>query len=320
MDDLVALAQIADLLVLTGVAFKGVEGEILGEIRDGDILQHLVVDLVVGAQLVGLGHLQVVVGDLHAAVVRDIIHLDVGVDGTRGDDVVVVVFGSRIVALGIGVLEEVLVAAVGVLGLVAVALILGKLEPVGHGHGAEVGERPEIAGTVHGTDTAGLGGTQRQVVVGPEELDGGELLEGHVSPVLVEVQNRQLGLLTRFEGEREVGFGVGGIAGVEDRLLVLALEVLVDHDGNGQEHIVLVQKNGVLAAAARGVGVDVDVAVIGGIHRNGGGVVAVPLVEEGLVEACAADGEFVSAAQSVIARVAVAAEGLQRMALDLGLL
>ena len=208
----------------------------------------------------------------------------------------------------------------GVLGLVVVTLILGKLEPVRHGHGAEVGESPEIAGTVHGIDTAGLGGAQRQVVVGPEKLDGGELLEGHLSPVLVEVQNRKLGLLTRFEGEREVGFGVGGIAGVEDRLLVLALEVLVDHDGNGQEHIVLVQKNGVLAAAARGVGVNVDVAVIGGIHRNGGGVVAVPLVEEGLVEACAADGEFVSTAQSIVARVAVAAEGLQRMALDLGLL
>ena len=208
----------------------------------------------------------------------------------------------------------------GVLGLVAVALTLGKLEPVGHGHGAEVGERPEVAGTVHGTDAAGLGGAQGQVVVGPEELDGGELLEGHVSPVLVEVQNRQLGLLTRLEGEREVGLGVGGIAGVEYGLLVLALEVLVDHDGNGQEHIILIQHYGVLTAAARGVGVDVDIAVVGGLHRNGGGVVAVPLVEEGLVEACAADGEFVSAAQSIVARVAVAAEGLQRMALDLGLL
>ena len=108
VDDLVALAQIADLAVGTQIAFKRVEGEILGKVRDGDILQNLVVDLIVDAQLVGLGHLDVVVGDLDAAVVRNVVHLHVGVDGTRRNDIVVVILGGGVVALGIGVLQEIL--------------------------------------------------------------------------------------------------------------------------------------------------------------------------------------------------------------------
>ena len=320
LDDLILVVQISHLAVTARIALQGVEGEILGEVGEGYVLQHLVADLVVGTQLVGLGKLQVVVGDLDAAVDGNVIHLHVGVDGARGDDIVVEVLGGGVVAVLVGVLQEVLVAAVGMLRLVAVAAALGKLKPVGHGQRTEIGEGPEILRTVEGIDAAGLGGAQGQMVVGPEELDGGELLQGQKSPVHVEIQHRQLSLAPRLDRHGEVGLGVGGIAGIEYGLLVLTLEVLVDHGGNGQEHTVLVQDHGVLAAAARGVGVDVDGAVGAvALHRHVGGVVAVPFGEEGIVEACAADAELVRTAEGVIAKIIFAADRGEGLALVLGL-
>ena len=168
---LVVLVQIAQLSVGPRISFQRIEGKILGEISNGDVLQNLVADLIVSAKLVGLGQLHVVVGDLDAAIIRDIVHLHVGINGARRLNMIVVVLAGRIVTIGIGVLQEVLVARMGMLRLIVKALTYGQLEPVGHGHGTEIGESPEVACTVERADAAGLGHAQRKMVVGPEELN-----------------------------------------------------------------------------------------------------------------------------------------------------
>ena len=78
-----------------------------------------------------------------------------------------------------------------------IVLRLGR--PQFGGHGAEVGQRPAgfVADIVR-RDAVRFRDTAGEVVVGHEELDGGELFQRHDAPVLEEVQN----------GEGAFGIGV----------------------------------------------------------------------------------------------------------------
>ena len=61
--------------------FPFVEGEAAFEISKADVIKHVDVYLVVGAKLVGLRKLTMIIGDVHLAVVGDVVHLDLGVNG-----------------------------------------------------------------------------------------------------------------------------------------------------------------------------------------------------------------------------------------------
>ena len=68
-DRLIIFIQVTELLVPHRSAIHGEYGEILTEGSEGDVLQHLHADLVVGAVLIGLRHLHVTIIHRNAAVI-----------------------------------------------------------------------------------------------------------------------------------------------------------------------------------------------------------------------------------------------------------
>ena len=77
------------------------------------------------------------------------------------------------------------------------------------------------------------------MVVGSVILNSGQLLQRQSSPVLIDVENGKLKLLACLYGYGEIYLSVSLITVIEERLLVLALEVLADLRGNGNEPCLL---------------------------------------------------------------------------------
>ena len=82
------------------------------------------------------------------------------------------------------------------------------------------------------------------MVVGHEELDGGELFERRDAPILVEVQNGEAAFCVGVEQQREKRFAVAAVLRIEVRLFAVAVEVLRDFDGHREELFLFVQHGG----------------------------------------------------------------------------
>ena len=233
--ELVVLVQVADGPVLARIGVGGVEAEITLEILEGDVFKNLVCHLVVDTVLIGLGHLGLGVGDFDPSVVGQVGHVHRGVGRAGGGDHVADVLGRIVIAVRIGILEEILVAAMRVLWLVA-EVFTGHLVPEGRRHGTEVRQSPEgFAVDIPRCDAGGLGHAGGQVVVGGDVLDGGELLQRVVAPVLIQVDDREAQGLPAGQHQREDRLPIGDVTGVIVGLLLLAAEVLGDLHLDGKQ-------------------------------------------------------------------------------------
>jgi hypothetical protein len=155
-----------------------------------------------------------------APVIGKVTHPYVSVHGTVGHDLVHGFLRCVIVPLRVGVLQEVKAAA---------RVVLRLRLPQRSRHTAEIGKEPTVLVIyVEGGNTVGLGNTRRQVVVGTAELDGGDLLQGEDTSVLIEIEHRELHALSVLDGHGETNLAVHGIAVIDNGLLVLTLEILAD--------------------------------------------------------------------------------------------
>ena len=135
-------------------------------------------------------------------------------------------------------------------------------------------------------------------------------MQGELTPVLVEVEHRELHGLTALHHHGEIGLAIAGIAVVEDGLLVLALEVFADLHEVGQNAVLTVQQDGTLQRTVGNVGVHVDVAVGGvtlDLHVHA--VVEIGVAVVGIVELGALQIHAVGASQSIVAQ-GLAVKGL----------
>jgi hypothetical protein len=152
------------------------------------------------------------------------------------------------------------------------------------------------------SDTVGLGASGGKVVVGSKELDGGQLLERILSPVLIEVKDGELLALARVDDHGESYLAVADIAPCVDGLLKLIGEVLGYLERDGEHHIVLIEDCRALNAGGKGVGKNVDASVlIIACDLEGNGAVLVLLVVVALMEAYVfLYGEAIDTAKGIV--------------------
>ena len=162
-------------------------------------------------------------------------------------------------------------------------------------------EESEVTRAVPGSYTAGLGGTYGEMIVGPEILNRGKLLKRNCSPVLIEVDNVDLKLFVCGKNDGEESFAVGHIATVEYRLLILTSEVLGDLGKNGKNEILIAEDSGRFKTTGVGYRSYVEGSVnLLVSHLDVDGVMIVRIVEEGSIEACSVNAEFVSSGQRIV--------------------
>jgi hypothetical protein len=271
-----------------------VEGEVAAEIVEADVGENLVVHLIIGSVLIGLRHFHMVVGNLDLSVVGEVGKIDVSVCGACRVDNVYLVLTCGIVTVAIGILEPVVVSALSMLRIDV---------PHGSGHCSVVGKGLKVLiVNVIRSDTVGLGASGGEVVVGSKELDGGQLLERILSPVLIEVKNGELLALARVGDHGESYLAVADIAPCVDGLLKLIGEVLGYLERDGEHHIVLIEDCRALNAGGKGVGKNVDASVlIVACDLEGNGAVLILLVVVALMEAYVfLYGEAIDTAKGIV--------------------
>ena len=182
-------------------------------------------------------------------------------------------------------------------------IMLRLVGPQRGGHGAEVGKRPAGFGSdVIRRDAVRLRDAAGEVIVGYEELDGGELFEWREAPILIEVQNGETAFRVGVEQQRKECFAIAAVFRIEVRLFAVAVEVLRDFDGHGEEFFLFVQHGGAFEAARLSADAEIDVAIMAvclDVHRQ-----FVMLLRDfvvGFVEACAAQIEIICSFQFIVA-------------------
>ena len=122
-------------------------------------------------------------------------------------------------------------------------------------------------------NTVGFGTTGREMVIGGKELNGRDLLERVVAPVLIEVNDGQFLSLACLDDHRYASFAITDITPREEGFLKFVGEVLGYLKRHREHHVVLIQNRSTFKAGGEGISENVDVSV-SVVSRDGEGDLA----------------------------------------------
>ena len=278
-----------------------IEGEILCEIIEGNVLKNFVGHFVIGSVFVLLRHFHVVVGNLDLTVFGNVIHGNVCICRTVGADNVLGVFAGYEVTVCICVFKEVVSTA-------AISLFAGE----GRGtHRSEVGEGVQVSGGscgVVGSDTVGLGHRRGEVIVRSAELYPGNLLEGEVTPFIICVYDTVSVNGVLLKNERNNRFTIRGVIDIVNVALARRLaEVFTYFNRNGNQHIGVIDKHRGLNDGGAGiVSHNVDLSIV--IRASDGEFYGWVIV---LAYSGVSVAEYVDASESIISNVCGVGRGIR---------